>query len=277
MSVCYTIRAWTNYVGSDHALALCDRNNIVWRDRVTAAVWQAAGNNVVELAGPAYTAKAMLEAIQTFALLAKPGDWLMIIHMGHGADEIPVTNDAGVVVGRAQGIIPNDFDWEKPETYLTAARIEAALAGCQGNVGIIIDGCTCGGIIRDMVDMGLVGKGERLMALGLPGSPTLATQLRYLPNLDAPRGFRDLPVVNIAPQGENIAVLTACAEGESAPDIDAGGFSDLATAAIAGEPTFGWTATLLAKYLCDALDPAIGNHPVGSGPAADAAWPRLEA
>jgi hypothetical protein len=273
MAICFVIRGWTNYVGSDHALALCDRNNVVWRDRVTAAVWQAAGNNVVELAGPAYTAKAMLQAIQAFALLMKPGDWLMIIHMGHGADEIPVTNDAGVVVGRAQGIIPNDFDWEKPETYLTAARIEAALTGCQGNVGIIIDGCTCGGFIQDSVDAG------NAIALARITKKLVNNEIRYLPNPAwvGKRAFRDLPVVNMCPAGERIAVLTACAEGESAPDIDAGGFSDLATAAIANKPTFPWDAYLLAKYVGSELDPSIGNTPTASGPSQNAAWPHLEA
>ena len=262
----YMIRAYADYLGTDHQLALCGANNVVWRDRA-CPVWGAAGRNVVELAEAAYTAKALLEAIQMFALLAKPGDWLVIIHMGHGTDEIPLLGPMGDVEGRAQGIIPNDFDWENPATYLTAAVIEAALAGCQANVAIIIDGCTCGGFVRDTVDKST-----------LYGIRRAARTVRYLPNPAwvGQRAFRDLPVVNMCPEGERICVLTACAEGESAPDIDEGGFSDIATVLLAGEPTFPWSASLLADAIGGRLDPAIGNHPQASGPIADTAWPHLE-
>ena len=140
----------------------------------------------------------------------------------------------------------------------------------------MIDGCTCGNFIRDSADAALnKSVWEKFVASGLRATRAI----RFLPNPAYPpgawRAIRDLPVTNFAPAGERIAVVTACAEGESAPDIDAGGFSDIATWLIAAQPKFAWDGSLLAENVGFRLSSSIGNHPVASGPIQNLAWPSV--
>ena len=295
---------WSNYPGTSYALRYCEANRAQWMERVVMPVWGVVdgGPNLVVMGDLAYTIAFARTAVREMAARLKPGEWGFYIHAGHGTDEVPVVNADGVVVGRAQGMVCNDSDFARPESFYTASLFEADIAGCLGNVGIIIDGCTCGGIIRDMVDMGLVGKGERVMMLGLPGSTTLATQICYIynPAWDGPRAnpprprlatqiryiynpawagkraFRDLPVVNMVPQGERIVVVTACREGESAPDIELGGFSDIGTSLIAAEPKFPWDGSLVAQRVNTRLPAELNNHATVSGNIPNLVWPHVE-
>lgn len=269
MSQTFVVRGYADYLGTSYQLALCGANNVRWRDLVTGPVWGAAGRNVVELAEAAYAIEAARNAVRTFALLMKPDDWLFYIHMGHGTDEVPVLGPMGDVEGRAQGMVCNNSTFAKPTSFYTADLFEADVAGSLGNVAIIIDGCTCGWFVRDTVDPILLARATKKLVNG---------EVRYLPNpaWAGQRAFRDLPVVNMCPAGERICVLTACAEGESAPDMDAGGFSDLATAYIAAHPKLPVTACLMADVVGGELDKAIGNTPTASGPIADTAWPHVE-
>jgi metacaspase-1 len=119
-----------NYPGTSNALEGCVNDSEYWASLFTARKFASVTN----LQNGKCTCNAMLDAISKLLTASQPGDLAVICYSGHGS----------IVSPGIQSLIPHDFKWNNPNTWLTYDKLDQELlAHEQRNVRVVLlfDSC----------------------------------------------------------------------------------------------------------------------------------------
>ena len=117
-----------NYPGSDHELSGCLADSRQWGKRL------AAFDDVAVLEDARATKKEIVNAFKAQLWKAVEGDLVLVTYSGHGT----------IVPPGSQAIVPVDFDWNDPETWVTYDDIDRLLVQAEKigvRVVLIFDSC----------------------------------------------------------------------------------------------------------------------------------------
>lgn len=214
-----------NYEGSGMALNGCLHDAQMWAGRLQANKF----HSVVSLEEAQCTKAALVEAIRT-ALAKCPANGLFVLtYSGHGTI-VPPGNQAWV---------PYDFDWKKPDTWLTYDEIDRVLIQYeQAGVRVVIISDSCHSAADPRRHMRSMNSNPTRFRY-LPPPPEMVTRI-----VGYPFGR------NVVTADQDDILLAGCRKEQTSADafIDGkywGAFSYACDQALIKDPTLSYQAAVL--------------------------------